>query len=144
MTALQSWRVASGPIDPGTLPLRLHASAVVSLERNRVLVVEHQHVVALDIAQAFEAAGAQVVGIASNVEAALALIADGGSLDGAILDLDLPSEAACSVADELVRRGIPFLFLTSCNVMDVPDRFAHVIRCEKPFDVDRMVPLLLA
>ena len=128
----------------GTLPLRPHASALVGVQRNKILVLERQRVVAIDIAQAFEAAGAQVVGIASDVETALALIADCGSLDGAILDLDLPSEAACSVADELVRRGIPFLFLTSCNVMDVPDRFAHVIRCEKPFDVDRMVPLLLA
>lgn len=144
MTALQSWRVTSGPPDLGTLRLQLHASAVVSLERTRILIVENQHVVALDIAQAFEAAGAEVVGIASDVETALALIADGGSLDGAILDLDPRSEAACSVADELAGRGIPFLFLTSSSATDIPDRFSHVTRCEKPFDVDRMVPLLLA
>ena len=128
----------------GTLPLRPHASALVGVQRNKILVLERQRVVAIDIAQAFEAAGAQVVGIASDVKTALALIADCGSLDGAVLDLDLQDETACSVADELARRGIPFLLLTSCATTEVPDRFSHVTRCERPFNVDRMVPLLLA
>lgn len=144
MTALQArWVVTDIPAS-GTLAVRPHASAVASVQRNRILVLERQCVVAIDIAQAFEAAGAQVVGIASDVETALALIARCGSLDGAVLDLDLRCETACSVADELARRGIPFLLLTSCATTEVPDRFAHVTRCEKPFDVDRMVPLLLA
>lgn len=143
MTALQTRWVASETIGPRGLPSRPRASAVVMAERDRVLVVEHQRVVAVDIAQAFEAAGARVVGVASSVDTALALIADAGSLDGAVLDLDLRGETAFSVADELARRGVPFLFLASDDAGALPERFTHVTRCEKPFDVNRVVSLLL-
>lgn len=144
MTALQTRWVASDAVDPSMLPRCLRTSAPTRAKRDRVLVVEHQRVVADDIVQAFEAAGASVVGVASSMEAALALIADAGPLDGAVLDLDLRGETTLLAADELARRSVPFLFLTSHDAAAIPERFAHVTRCEKPFDVDRVVLLLLA
>ncbi|WP_139166021.1 response regulator [Paracoccus tibetensis] len=125
------------------MPPRGRDAASCDARRHRVIVLEQQRVVALDIAQAFEAAGAEVVGIASTVECAIALIAAAGVVDGAILDLDFRIEATCLVADELKRRGIPFVLLTGMAAEEMPDRFADAQRCHKPFNVDGMVALLL-
>lgn len=145
--ALQTRSATWDTVDPrlpSTWPLaRPCVPTVARVERDRVLVIEHQPVVGVDIAQAFEAEGAQVVGVASCADTALALIAEAGHLDGAVLDLDLRGGTAFSVADELARRGIPFLFLASGDADEVPERFAHVACCEKPVEADRIVPLLL-
>lgn len=118
-------------------------SAATLLRQRRILIVEGDYLVALDIAQALEEAGAQVAGIASSVGTALALIARAGRLDGAVVDIDLRGGMASPVADELARHGVPFLFTTACEPGAIPARFAHIIRCEKPFAVSRIVPLLL-
>jgi CheY-like chemotaxis protein len=144
MMTLQTPLVACDTVDPRRPAWWRRTSAVARPGRDGVLVVEPQCVVADDIAQAFEAAGDWVVGVASSAEAALALIADGRPLAGAVLDLDLRGGTAFPVADELARRDVPFLFLASHVAAAIPDRFAHVTCCEKPFDVDRLVPLLLA
>lgn len=126
--------------------LVIEPSALLSSapERGGVLIVDGEHLAALDIAQAFEEAGVRVVGVASSVEAALGLIVRSGRLDGAVLDLSLRGELAFPVADELVRRGVPFLFATAHGPAAIPSRFAHVTRCEKPISVDSLVALLLA
>jgi CheY-like chemotaxis protein len=97
----------------------------------RVLVVEDEYLVAMDVSAYLEAAGAHVVGPASNVHAALEAL-EGAELDGAILDLNLRGELAYPVADALAARGIPFVFTTGYGARTVPARFADVKRCEKP------------
>jgi CheY-like chemotaxis protein len=101
------------------------------ISEKRVLVVEDEYLVAMDMSAYLEAAGAHVVGPASNVRAALEAV-EQMELDGAILDVNLRGEMAYPVADALVARGIPFVFTTGYDAHAVPARFAGVKRCEKP------------
>jgi CheY-like chemotaxis protein len=101
------------------------------MSAKRVLVVEDEYLVAMDMSMWLEAAGAHVVGPASNVSAALEALKS-AELDGAILDVNLRGEMAFPVADALVARGIPFVFTTGYDARAVPVRFAGVKRCEKP------------
>jgi CheY-like chemotaxis protein len=101
------------------------------LSDKRVLVVEDEYLVAMDMSAYLEAAGARVVGPASNVRAALEAV-EHTELDAAILDVNLRGEMAYPVADALTARGIPFVFTTGYDANAVPARFAGVKRCEKP------------
>jgi CheY-like chemotaxis protein len=101
------------------------------ISAKRVLVVEDEYLVAMDMSAWLEAAGAYVVGPASNVNAALDVL-ERTELDCAILDVNLRGEMAYPVADALAARGIPFVFTTGYDARVMPPRFAGVKRCEKP------------
>jgi CheY-like chemotaxis protein len=101
------------------------------ISAKRVLVVEDEYLVAMDMSAFLEAAGAHVIGPASNVNAALEVL-EHTELDAAILDVNLRGEMAYPVADALAARGIPFVFTTGYDTCTVPVRFAGVKRCEKP------------
>src|SRR5262249_477527 len=81
------------------------------LTHNGVLVVEDDYLVAMDIVRALERAGAEVIGPAPAVEAALDAL-EQTAPDGAILDINLGGEMAFPVADALLARGVPFVFAT--------------------------------
>src|SRR5215467_5977708 len=106
-------------------------TATSLISQKRVLVVEDEYLVAMDMSAYLEAAGAHVVGPASNVNAALEAV-EHSELDGAILDVNLRGEMAYPVADALAARGIPFVFTTGYDLPTCPVRFAGVKRCEKP------------
>ena len=77
--------------------------------------------------------GAVVVGPVATVEDALTLVERVPEIDGAVLDVNLGREVAYPVADALLARGVPFLFATANDRADIPERFAHVVVCRKPF-----------
>ncbi|HEV7251862.1 MAG TPA: response regulator [Mesorhizobium sp.] len=99
-----------------------------------VLLVEDEYFIADDMARAFEAQGVEVLGPAGSMEDALKLIEGADRLDGAVLDINLQGEMAFAVADALHNRGVPFVFATGYDRDVIPERFAHVIRCEKPVE----------
>ena len=104
-----------------------------ALRGRRLLVVEDEYLTAAALARSREGRGAEVVGPAGSVRAALALVeAAGGRLDGAVLDINLRKERAYPVADALAARGVPFVFVTGYDARAVPDAYAGVPRCEKP------------
>lgn len=105
----------------------------------RILVVEDEYLIAADLAEALEELGAEVVGPAANVRAALAEIERADDLDGATLDVTLGQEKSFEVAALLKERGVPFVFLTGYGDRGLPERYRDVPRCEKPFDVTRVV-----
>jgi hypothetical protein len=61
------------------------------------------------------------------------LLAHGG-FDVAVIDIKLGGDLAFTIADRLQRRGIPFAFSTGYGAEMIPERFADVIRWEKPFE----------
>src|SRR6516164_2815923 len=91
----------------------------LGISAKRVLVVEDEYLVAMDMSAYLEAAGAHVVGPASNVNAALEVL-ERTELDGAILDVNLRGEMAYPIADALTARGIPFVFTTGYDARTVP------------------------
>ncbi len=96
----------------------------------RVLIVEDEHIIAVDLAYELAAAGAKVIGAVGTVAAALDAIT---SMDpeAAILDLELKGNMAFPVADALADRHIPFIFATGHD-HDIPARHANVPRIVKP------------
>jgi two-component sensor histidine kinase len=96
----------------------LTGDEVRALRGQRVLVVEDEALVAMELAQILSAAGAQVVGPVGDVESALALIEAGG-VDRALLDINLAGRPVTPVASALSRRSIPFIYLTGYQEPDV-------------------------
>jgi CheY-like chemotaxis protein len=105
-----------------------------ALARRRVLTVEDEYFIAGELEEALRKAGATVLGPASSVGAALALL-DGDALpEAAVLDVNLSGEMVYPVADRLTAWGIPFLFTTGYDRSALPERYARVRRLEKPFE----------
>jgi CheY-like chemotaxis protein len=99
-----------------------------------VLIVEDAYLVALDLSDQLADSGCNIIGPASSVKQALEKI-DGIALDGAVLDVNLAGEWSFPVAEMLVSRGIPFLFLTGYDSATViPDEFQQAPRLSKPVD----------
>lgn len=111
------------------------------LAHKRVLVVEDDYLVAMDIARALERAGAEVIGPAPAVDAALDAL-EQMLPDAAILDINLGGEMAFPVADALLARGVPFVFATGYDAQVIPSRFTHVKRCEKPMASEQICAAL--
>lgn len=87
-----------------------------SLEGRSILVVEDQPLIALDIAQELEAAGAAVT-MTNTLKHALILVEHDG-LCGAILDHALGGENSSLVCARLKDRGIPFLVYSGFDMVD--------------------------
>lgn len=81
------------------------------LEGRRVLVVEDELLVAMDVDSVLRAAGCEVIGPATTPESAIALI-ERGQPEAALLDLNLGGKSALPVAATLRARGVPFLIVS--------------------------------
>ncbi len=100
----------------------------------RVLVVEDDQLQARMLARLLARLGCEVVELASTVQAALRCI-EQEPLDGAILDVNLGSTSSVAVADTLVRRHIPFFFVSGYARPDVlPPHLAELPRLGKPVE----------
>ena len=115
-----------------------------TLAHRRVLLVEDEYFIAVELHDAFEARGAEVIGPAATVKDALALVAGAGPLDGAVLDINLRGEMAYPVADALLTRSVPFVFTTGYDEAVIPPRFAGITRCEKPANPLKVAEALFA
>lgn len=97
----------------------------------RVLVVEDEALLAIDIAQQLTDAGFGVVGPATSVAKALRLIAEEGC-DVAVLDFNLRSETAEPIAHELRARGTSFIFLSGVPRERLPASIGDAVLLPKP------------
>ena len=91
-----------------------------ALRDQRVLIVEDEAVVAMELTRVLTAAGAQVVGPAGTIEEALDLLED-QPIDRALLDVNLGGRLITPVAEALADRRIPFVYLTGYQEPDVTD-----------------------
>jgi CheY-like chemotaxis protein len=82
------------------------------LKGMRILVVEDEYLIALDIGEALQRFGCEMLGPASTVATALDVIRQSDRLDGALLDLNLHGEVVLPVAEALVRADVPFVLTT--------------------------------
>lgn len=77
----------------------------------RILVVEAGRPLTDDLRQQLTPHGATVLGPMPSVGAAIALVQI-GSLDAAILDIELDGETAFSIAEISEEQGVPFVFVS--------------------------------
>ena len=99
---------------------------------SRILVVEDEALIAFDIADALEGFGCEVIGPVSTLERAFK-VARSGELDGAILDVTVRGGKTYPVAEELLSRGIPFLFASGHDDWALPTAMRAHPRLTKPF-----------
>jgi CheY-like chemotaxis protein len=98
----------------------------------RVLVVEDELLIAMDISTFLQELGCTVVGPVSTLAAAMALARD-EAIDAAILDANLDNQGIEPVAAELASRRVPFVFATGYVRADLPVRYRDRPMLEKPF-----------
>lgn len=82
----------------------------------RVLVVEDEGIVALDMESLLQDHGCTVIGPAATIRRALDLIASEDP-DLAVLDLNLKGESALPIASALNERDIPFVVVSGYGRM---------------------------
>jgi PAS domain S-box-containing protein len=106
------------------LPIRLDAG-------NRILLVEDEVLVAMMMRDVLSDLGLSVLGPFSRLaEAMVAAVHD--EIDGAIIDINLGGEFVYPVADVLVARKIPFVFVTGYGVESIEPRFGSIPLVKKP------------
>src|SRR4051812_27625169 len=106
----------------------------VDLAGRRVLVVEDQFVIALDMEQMLRVLGADTVDLATNIPDALAII-ERTPPDLAILDLKLGTETTVAIAEALQARAIPLIFVTGYGDLDaLPALLRRAPLLRKPID----------
>lgn len=88
----------------------------------RVLVVEDEPLIALQIAQLLKQEGCEIVGPAASVGEALNLVTASG-FDAALLDIDLNGARSFPIADLLQEQGTPYAFLSGFGASELPARF---------------------
>ena len=103
-----------------------------SLRGLRVLLVEDQLIIAMEIEDILLGLGCEVVGPVGTLELAIEL-ARGEPLDAAILDVNLDGEKVFPVADALRRRGIPFILATGYGEASLPEEWRGMRHLDKPF-----------
>ncbi|HYF08002.1 MAG TPA: PAS domain S-box protein [Acetobacteraceae bacterium] len=102
-------RAAEPP--PAPQPPAPAPAAATAGPRRRVLVVEDESIIALDLAATVRSLGWEAVGPATRLAEAERLM-EGGALDAAVLDLNLRGESSLPLADALEARGVPVIFVT--------------------------------
>jgi CheY-like chemotaxis protein len=110
-----------------------------SLEGLQILVVEDEVLVAMDIEDMLLDLKCEPVRLASTIKAALEIIRSADKLDGVLLDMNLHGQTVLPVAEELVKKGIPFVLVTGYARRDEdPSAMRDAPRLNKPFAVEAL------
>lgn len=100
--------------------------------RLRILVIEDEAMVAMLIEDMLEDMGHDVGAVASRMQDALD-IAQTGTFDLAILDVNLDGQPSYPIADILKGRGVPFVFATGYGAKGLKPEYTGTPTLAKPF-----------
>jgi len=98
----------------------------------RILIVEDQAPIALQLEDMLIESECEVVGPASRVGQALRLLNE-HPVDAAVLDLNIAGELVYPVADALDARGLPYVFATGYSRSDLAAPYRSRRILQKPF-----------
>ncbi len=102
-----------------------------SFSDRRILIVEDEIFVVWLLEDMLGDLGCAVVGPASSVNQALAMI-DAEAVDAAVLDVNLSGQMSYPIADALAARGVPFVFSTGYDKDTLLDRYRTFPVLQKP------------
>ena len=88
------------------------------LEGKKILLVEDEYLIAMMAEDMLRTLGAEVIGPAATVDAALKLLED-AEIDCAVLDVNLKHGTSDAVADRLREDAIPYIFATGHGHRDI-------------------------
>ncbi|MEX0928083.1 MAG: response regulator [Balneolales bacterium] len=104
----------------------------------RILLVEDEYLVGLDIQSILTDAGFDVSEPAMNIGAALDLIKN-NKFDAAVLDVNLGGQSSEEIAARLTDLRIPFILLTGYGRENLPPEVVDATVVEKPFDEQKLI-----
>ena len=108
----------------------------------RVLIVEDAVLLALELEAGLTEAGAQVVGVAGDLEEARRLV--GLDFDVAVLDANLNGHSVMPIAHTLAARGTPFIIATGYRDADLAANGFDAPVVRKPYNVRQIATALTA
>ena len=109
--------------------------------QRRVLVVEDEAIIAIDMAAALEDAGFSVIGPVGSVYEAMQLL-DEKPCDCAVLDINLAGETSAPVASRLLADGIPFVTVSGNTPESTGDEFSQSPFLSKPIITSKLLAKL--
>ncbi|MGQ3301414.1 HWE histidine kinase domain-containing protein [Reyranella sp.] len=125
--------------EPGEMPNRRSRS----LAGRRLLMVEDEVLVGMMAKRILEDLGATVLGPFGGLADGLAA-ARSERFDGALLDFNLAGEFADPLADLLIARGVPFVFVTGYQRDSIDRRYANVPILPKPLEAESLERVLVS
>ena len=97
----------------------------------KIMVVEDEPLIAMDLKDLLTASGCSVVGPALTLKQGMRLL-ENETIDGAILDVNLGRENVFPLADALAGRSIPFVYVTGYANMLRPCNHGRPV-LQKPY-----------
>ena len=122
---------------------RGNLNAANFLKGKSILLVEDEFLLAVQLEELLQSRGGSVRGPYRTLDDALNA-AQREDFDFAILDINLSGTMVYPLADHLLARGVPFLFLTGYSQANLPEQFRGVARLNKPCDPAQLIATLRA
>lgn len=110
----------------------------------RILVVEDEYLIAVNIEGSLEDLGCSVFGPVATIEDALAILGR-EPLDGVLLDANLKGVSSTPIAEELLARAIPFIVVSGYGRLELEAGALNAApRLGKPFDERELEKAMVA
>lgn len=97
----------------------------------RILIIEDEPMIALDLQDLLEDGGFHVVGVAGKLEKAMEMIGN-TTFDVAIIDANLGGVSSSPAAAALVERHLPFIVLSGYSLKQQETEFPNGLFIQKP------------
>ena len=107
----------------------------------RLLIVDDEPIIALEIASIVQDAGCDASAVVNSIDAALAVI-DRNGCDAAILDANLRGSSAAPIANRLRASGLPFFVVTGYSPDEIGDWAGDATVLTKPFELNDLVAVI--
>ena len=107
----------------------------------RFLVVEDEYLIRMLLEDMLADLGYDVAAAVGTMAEANELAAN-GDFTAAVLDVNLDGEEIFPVADILVKRGLPFVFVTGYGEHSLPEYYRGHPTLQKPFQAEQLKTML--
>ncbi len=125
--------------DPSPVP----AADSLHLRGKRILLIEDEPLVTLEIEAQLASAGCLMLGPATTIDAAIELVRK-SDIDAALVDANLAGRPVDEVAMALAQKGVSFTFVTGYGREALPLAFRQAPLLSKPFSSRQLLQAVLA
>ena len=112
-----------------------------NLKSTRILIIEDEPLVSMDMESSLTAAGCEIIGPAGTLEDAKLLVED-ANYDAALVDANLAGYPVDELATALTQKNCPFAFVTGYGREALPSGFREAVMLGKPFSQDQLLTVV--